>query len=58
MKQFIKKHHKIGAAIMAAAVVLFAISFAVPSLSSYFIISGIALLLVGLFIFSPSSWTF
>ena len=54
MKQLIHKHHKLGATIIAVAILLFIISFLLTTLSSYFIVAGIALLLLGLFVFEPS----
>jgi accessory gene regulator protein AgrB len=57
-KQLIHKHHKVGATIIAVAILLFIISFILPPLTSYFIVAGIALLLLGLFTFDPSLLTF
>lgn len=55
MKQLIKKHHKIGLALVLAAIVSFLVSFFFPTHADYFIVAGIFLLFVGLFIFDPSA---
>jgi len=54
-QQLIHKHHKVGATLIAVAILLFIISFILPTLSSYFIVAGIALLLLGLFVFDPAA---
>ncbi len=53
----IKTHHKIGIVITLMGVIVAAASLAIPAISSYLVIAGIVLILVGCFVISPISFT-
>lgn len=49
--------HKIGIGIVLVGILAIGASLLIPSMSSYLVIAGIALILVGCFVISPQ-WSF